>query len=263
MPSDRLLIRDTTFPPTHRHHLALNLPTPNSRVSNVTVHPTMHAAPTVPPQGRQKKRMHPHSPISRCIHELYQLTPRLQPRHALPILSGRGQNIHSTFHKPQPQIDWAGSNARQPTPHHLSKAGPNMCERETEERLERKKKGSGPGAHGGEGGDRDANDRKRLAVAGCKNLFFGGECHYTLCHYASRRMHLLGRPVLLGPGLVWRAVRVSLPGGRKWKVTAGELGSRVVVSGEEKDGAARLPACLWWVGGEITRARLVTAGENV
>lgn len=32
-------------------------------------------------------------------------------------------------------------------------------------------------------------------------------------------------------------------------MTAGELGSRVVVSGEEKDGAARLPACLWWVGG--------------
>ena len=96
----------------------------------------------------------------------------------------------------------------------------------------------GPGARWG-GGARDANDWRSRAAKTC----FLGECHY-----ASRRMHCSAGPFRWG--LAWSGVfGESLLAVEKWKVTAGELGS--VVSDEESDGAARLPAW-WW---EITRAR--------
>jgi hypothetical protein len=178
MSSDRLLIRDTTFLPTHHRRLTLDLPNSQfkgferNRASNHA-----HGADR-PVPGPAKKKNIPVLPYQE--HPWFTLTPRLQP----PLMpSGMGQKIHS--HKPRPQIDWAGSK---PTTH---QQGWSIVTRG--KRLERKRFWTR--AHGWGGGDHDANDwRSRAAKT----------CFLEECHYASRRMHRSAGPFCWG--LAWSGV---------------------------------------------------------
>jgi hypothetical protein len=183
MLSDRLLIRDTTFLPTHHRRLTLNLP--NSQFKGFERNRASNHARGAdrPVPGPAKKKASPF-PHIKSIHGSPHVSNPL-----MPCPSFR-DGTKDTF----TQTSTTNRLGRQQA-HHTSARLVHCYKRE---RLERKRVWTR--AHGGEGRPR----RKRLAVAGCKNLFFG---RVSLCKSAHA---LLGRPISLGSGLVWR-VWVSLP----------------------------------------------------